>query len=174
MHTNTIKTYTEAGLISLSEQRKLTVSKYVTRSLPVTNSITEETFIDSNRDYPKRSQNKPSIHPIRNYTNDLVRYDINTSPTNIASNVSGNIKNAKFHTGYTGSKKSENTSILVIEAREHNNIGQNHIKNVTNGSVLDSLDSGAGFIIPDLKLQKSLYLGKGFSGVICHINGIKL
>ena len=33
----------------------------------------------------------------------------------------------------------------------------------TDGSVLNSLDSGAGFVIPDLKVQKSFYLGKGFS-----------
>ena len=33
----------------------------------------------------------------------------------------------------------------------------------TNGSVLGSLDSGAGYVIPDLKVQKSFYLGKGFS-----------
>ena len=35
VHTNTIKTYTAAGMISLSEQRKLAVSKYVIRSLSV-------------------------------------------------------------------------------------------------------------------------------------------
>ena len=28
---------------------------------------------------------------------------------------------------------------------------------------MDSLDSGAGFVIPDLKVQKSFYLGNGFS-----------
>ena len=28
---------------------------------------------------------------------------------------------------------------------------------------MDSLDSGARFVIPDLKVQKSFYLGKGFS-----------
>ena len=28
---------------------------------------------------------------------------------------------------------------------------------------MDSLDSGAGFVIPDLKVQKSFYLGKGVS-----------
>ena len=72
VHTKTIKTYTEAGMISLSEQRKLAVSKYVIRSLSVTNSVTEEIFIDSNRDYPKISQHIPSTQPIRNYTNDLL------------------------------------------------------------------------------------------------------
>ena len=71
VHTNTNKSYAEAG-ISLSEQRKLAVSKYVIRSLAVINSVTEEYFIDSNKDYLKRAQNIPSIQPIRNYINDLI------------------------------------------------------------------------------------------------------
>ena len=53
---------------------------------------------------------------------------------------------------------------LAIQVGEHlDNKYQNHIKIFTDGSVLDSLDSGAGFVIPDLKVQKSFYLGKGFS-----------
>ena len=73
--------------------------------------------------------------------------------------------NAKFDTDYTDLKKSEATNILTIEAREHLiNSYQNHIKIFTDGSVLDSLDSGAGFVIPELlKVQKSFYLGKVFS-----------
>ena len=46
VHTNTSKSYAEAGMISLSEQRKLAISKYVIRSLVVINSVTEEMFID--------------------------------------------------------------------------------------------------------------------------------
>ena len=46
VHTNTSKSYTEAGMISLSEQRKLAISKYVIRSLAVITSVTEEIFID--------------------------------------------------------------------------------------------------------------------------------
>ena len=62
--------------------------------------------------------------------------------------------NAKIDTGYTDLKKSESTNILTTEVREHliNNY-QNHIKILTDGSVLDSLDSGAGFVIPELKVQ---------------------
>ena len=72
--------------------------------------------------------------------------------------------NAKFDTDYTDLKKSESASILIIEVREHlNNKYQNHINFFTDGSVLVSLDSGAGFVIPDFKVQKSFYLGKGFS-----------
>ena len=48
-------------MISLSEQRKLAISKYVIRSLAVINSVTEDIFIDSNKNYPKRTQNIPSI-----------------------------------------------------------------------------------------------------------------
>ena len=78
--------------------------------------------------------------------------------------------NAKFDTDYTEKKKekkekrrSESTNILAIEVRERlNNNYQNHIKIFTDGFVLNS-DSGAGFVIPDLKVQKSFYLGKGFS-----------
>ena len=61
VHTNTSKSYAEAGLISLSEQRKLAISKYVIRSLAIINSVTEEVFTDSNKGYPKRAQNISSI-----------------------------------------------------------------------------------------------------------------
>ena len=68
--------------------------------------------------------------------------------------------NAKFDTDL---KKSESTNILAIQVREHlNNKYQNHIKIFTDGSVLDSLNSGAGFVIPELKVQTSFYLGKVF------------
>ena len=70
--TRTNKSYAEAGMISLSEQRKLAISKYVIRSLAVINSVTEDFFIDSNKDYPKRAQNIRSIQPISNYINDLI------------------------------------------------------------------------------------------------------
>ena len=69
--------------------------------------------------------------------------------------------NAKFDTDL---KKSESANILTIQVREHviNNY-QNYIKIFTDGSVLDSLDSWAGFVISELKVQTSFYLGKFFS-----------
>ena len=60
-------------MISLSEQRKLAISINVIRSLAVINSVTEEFFIDSNKDYPKSAQNISSVQPIRNYINDLIK-----------------------------------------------------------------------------------------------------
>ena len=62
--------------------------------------------------------------------------------------------NAKFDSGFTDLKKNESTNILAIQVREHlNNKYQNNFKIFTDGSVLDSLDSGAGFVILDLKVQ---------------------
>ena len=66
--------------------------------------------------------------------------------------------NARFDTDYTDLKKSESTNILTSEVREHliNNY-QNHIKIFTDVSILDSLDSRVGFVIPDLKMQKIFF-----------------
>ena len=80
---------------------------------------------------------------------------------------------AKFDADYTDLKKSESTNILAIEVRQYlNNNYQNYIKIFTDISVLGSLDSGAGFVIPDLKMQVFL-LRVGFLDihiwVICNI-----
>ena len=45
VHINTSKSYAEAGMISLSEQRKLAISEYVIRSLAVINPLTEDFFL---------------------------------------------------------------------------------------------------------------------------------
>ena len=63
--------------------------------------------------------------------------------------------NAEFDTDYTDLKKNEPTNILAIEVREHlNNNCQNRTNIFTHGSVLDS---GSGFVIPDLKGQKLVF-----------------
>ena len=110
VHTNTSKSYAEAG-ISLSEQRKLAISKYVTRSLAVINSVTEDIFIDLNKDYPKSAQSISSIQPIRNYINDLINecnIDIKSIPVLPTSPQMPQWEhiNAKFDTDYTDLKKS--------------------------------------------------------------------
>ena len=139
----------------------------------------------SNKDYPKRTPNMPSIQPIRNYVNDLINecnIDIKLIPVIPTSPQMPQWEhiNAKFDTDYTDLKKTESINILTIEVREHliNNY-QNNVKIVTDCSVLDSLDSGAGFVIPELIVQKSFYLGKFFFlhihiRVVCNINGIEI
>ena len=56
--------------------------------------------------------------------------------------------NTKFDIDYTDSKKCETVNILA------NWKLSKLYKMLTNGSFLGSLDSGAGYVIPDLKVQK--------------------
>ena len=131
-HTNANKSYTEAGMIYLSEQRKLAVSKYAVRSLAVNNSVTEEMFIDSNNDYRTRDQSIPSSQTIRNYIDDLIS-ECNTYITSIPDLPASpqmpqwEHMNAKFDTDYTDLKKSKSTNISVIEVRERLNLSLIHI-----------------------------------------------
>ena len=80
-------------------------------------NATEETFIHSNKDYPKRVQNIPSNQPIRNYINDLINecnIDITSIPVLAASPRMPQWEhiNAKFDTDYTDLEKSESTNIV--------------------------------------------------------------
>ena len=88
--------------------------------------VTEGIFIDSNRHYPKRAQNIPSIQPIRNCINDLINeyyIDITSIPFLPTSPPMPQCEhiNVKFDTDYTDLKKSETANILAIEVREHLN-----------------------------------------------------
>ena len=68
-----------------------------------------------------------------------------------------------FDTDYTDLKKSESTNILAIQVREHlNNKYQNYIYIFFLLNVLSFC--GAGFVIPDLKVQKSFYLSPFLNG----------
>ena len=66
--------------------------------------------------------------------------------------------NAKFDTSYTDSKKSETTNISAKEVRDL--LNKNYQNHIYDGSILDSLDSGDGFVIPDLKVQKFFIFGR--------------
>ena len=82
-------------------------------------------------------------------------------------------RSARFDTDYTDSKKSAYANILAIDVRKYlNDNYQNHINIFTDRSVLDSLEGGAGFAIPDLKVQTSFYLWKEFSLFISELYAI--
>ena len=123
VHTNTSKSYADAGMIPLSTQHKLVISKYVIRSLAVINSVREEIFIHSKKNYPKSAQNISSIQPIRNYINDLINecnIDIKSVPVIPTSPQMPQWEhiNARFDTDYTDLKKSESTNILAIPSSD--------------------------------------------------------
>ena len=108
------------------------------------------------------------LYPDSNYINDLINkciIDIKSIPVLPTSPQMPQWEhiNGKFDTDYTDLTKGESTNILAIHVREHlNNKYQNHIKIFTDGSVLDSLDSGAGFIKSCIKSEKIFLLREGF------------
>jgi len=169
VHSNTLKTYKEVGFLSLSEQRKLAAAKYMVRSISVDNSVKDELLLDSVTDYPKRARNITFLQPLKNYVSDILsecNVDIElVSPLPVSPILpQWEHSNANFEIEYTKNNKTDNIHLLVNEVREHmEEKYANYIKVYTDGSVLDSSECGAGFIIPDLKIQRSYYLGRGFS-----------
>jgi ribonuclease HI len=167
VHSNTVKTYKEAGILSLSEHRKLSVAKYIIRGLSVPNSAEDGILLNA-ENYPKRAKNITYLQPVLNYTYDLMQTcnvsieDIPVMPTTPIFPQWEHCP-AIFDTDYTKIQKEE-INLLTLEAKAH--LVKNydyHLKIFTDGSVLPSTDSGCGFVIPDLKIQKAFYLGKRFS-----------
>ena len=168
-HANTLKTYKETHLLPLSDQRKLAVSKYVIRSLAVSNSVRDEIFYNQERDYPKRARTISFLQPIFNYTNELMKNnnidiaDIPILPT-VPKIPPWEHLSAKFDTDYTDIRKEENQNLLMTEAKIHLDTHYfHHLKVFTDGSVLESGKSGAAFVIPGLKVQKSFHIGRNYS-----------
>jgi len=168
IHSSTIKTYKEACILPLDDHRKLSVSKYVVRSLSIENSVRQDIFTDANIDFPKRAKQIPYLQPIRNYTMDLFEkgnIDITSIPImpTFSSIPKWEYLKAKFDIDYTETKKDD-AHILSAEVKQHLDCHYNfHLKIFTDGSVLESTDTGSGFVIPDLEVQRSYYLGRGFS-----------
>ena len=169
VHTNTLKCYKEIGILPLCDQRKLATAKYAVRSLSVPNSVRDELLIDSERDYPLRAQNIPYLEPTNNYISEI------TSPCNVDLSSIQVVSSlsplppwehicANFDVDYTEYKKSDNSNILVNEVKQHLQEKYSfHLKIFTDGSVTESQQCGSGFVIPDLGIKRSYYLGKGFS-----------
>ena len=168
VHSDTLKTYREANLLPLDDHRKLATAKYITRCVSISNSVTNEIFFDSRQDFPKRAQNISYLQPIKNYTEELFkRCDIDiksVSKTPLIPIIpQWELISAKFDTDYTTLKKDDNINLISTEAKEHmENKYPYHLNIFTDGSVLD-LYTGAGFVIPALKIKQSFCLGKGFS-----------
>jgi ribonuclease HI len=168
-HSNSIKCYKEAGILPLSEYRKLASAKYITRCLMVPNSVRDEIFTDADRDYPQRAKSIWYLQPIKNYTLDLFE-GCNIDISNIQQRPIIPIMpqwehfNADFDYNYTTCNKSEDMHVLVNEVKEHiNNNYSNFLKIYTDGSVLENGNCGSAFVIPSMKLERSFHLGKGLS-----------
>jgi ribonuclease HI len=153
--------------LSLSEFRKLSVAKYIVRGLLTPNSAEDGILLNA-ENYPKRAKRITYLQQTLNYTGDLLQscnINIEDIPIMPTTPIVPQWEHcfAIFDTEYTTVKKEE-INLLTVEANNHLfNKYEYHLKIFTDGSVLPSTDSGCGFVIPDLKIQKDFYLGKRFS-----------
>jgi ribonuclease HI/exonuclease III len=178
VHTNTINTYKEVGVLPLSNQRMLAVSKYFLRSQSIRNSLSDELKLNAEYDYPKRAKDLNYLQPIYNYVKDfIVSCDIDLFDVPIVP-VSPQIpqwehNNADYTVNYTCYKKKENPNLITSDALQYiNEQYPNHLKIYSDGSVLESADVGCGFVIPDFKIKRSYFLGKHFSIFTAELVGI--
>ena len=81
---------------------------------------------------------------------------------------------AHFDIDHTLTKKDENPHILATSVRSHlaDNYS-NHLKVFTDGSVLGN-QTGAGYVIPALKVEKSYHIGRNFSIFTAELTAILL
>jgi ribonuclease HI/L-rhamnose mutarotase len=177
IHTNTAKAYKLAGIIPLDEWRKICCAKYIVRACAVDNSTDEELFVRSDLVFPKQAQKVQSFQTISTFTKDLVQIDLlhlQNSPKNLVSPIPPwELEKAKYDIYYCNENKTRSINITVVEAQLHlNEQYSRHLKIYTDGSVLETGEAGAAFVIPEFNISESYYLGKGYSIFSAELVGI--
>ena len=178
IHTSSLKTYGEIGILPLNDMRKLASAKYTTKMKTIAHDMDTELNVKSDVDFPKRARNISSQMTIKTYTSEL------TNANELCDTVVAKLpqffpipkwelERASFDIDHTSLKKDINLNILSTSVQSH--INENyplHLKIFTDGSVLENNNSGAAFLIPDLKVEKSFYLGKNKSIFTCELMAI--
>ena len=178
MHASNKQTYTVAGLLPLDEYRKLASAKFVVRcsSMP-DNFIGDELQIRSDVDFPKRAKDISSQKTITTYTSALITEsgidlrDVSSKPL-YSPLPTWEMLKANYDINYYEYKKDDNINLTVSSARIHMaEKYYNHLHIFSDGSVINNI-AGAGFTIPSLKVQKSIYIGKNVSIFTAELIGI--
>ena len=179
-HTSCLRTYNEIGILPLDEIRQLASAKYIIRTKTINHNMETELNIMSNKDFPKRAQNIKSQMTINTYTSELFSSDdltlndkkIAKRPT-FFTTPKWETKRAKFDIDHTPLKKENDVNLLTTSVKSHiNEKYPLHFKIYTDGSVLNNNNSGAAFVIPDLKIEQSFHLGKNKSIFTCELMAI--
>ena len=179
-HASNKETYREAGVLPLVQYRELATSKFMVRICTNENFIEEELKLKSDTDFPKRATHISSQITIASYTSNLM----DNSKINIKNIVAmpsytplplWETPKPLFDINYIGMNKDDNINITTLIAKTHmHEKYQNHLQIYTDGSVLDDNNVGAAFVIPELKVEKSYYLGSNLSIFTAELAGILL
>ena len=144
------------------------------------NFIEEELMLQSDSDFPKRATNISSQITIATYTSNLM----DSSNINIKNIVAmpcytplplWETPKPLFDIDYIGMNKDDNINITILTAKINmQEKYQNHLQIYTDGSVLDDNNVGASFVIPELKVERSYYIGSDLSIFTAELTGILL
>lgn len=169
IHTKTLKAYSTAGILPLDDWRKLSCAKYIIRAKAVTNFTNDELNIRSDITFPRRARKVKGFETIASYVRDVFE-DCQVIPDTVTKKVITSptpmweLEKANFDYNYTDHKKTDGKSIVAVDARIRlQEKYHSHLNVYTDGSVLSSGETGAAFVIPDLKVSESFHLGKGIS-----------
>ena len=160
------KTYKEAGILPLSDHRLLYTCNYVVRARAVPNSIMSE--LDDNIYVCREIRNKSVYMSLSDYTSEVFK-NTNLSLDNIAHiplcpYPPWLCEQADIIYEYCNITKNDNPLIIASIAKELINTRFRYFLRVfTDGSVSDSSDVGAAFVVPDFKIEKRYHLPKGCS-----------
>jgi ribonuclease HI len=116
------------------------------------------------------AKSKPKIHkvttPFSSYTKDITAI-VDKQPTCLqqSSTPSWALKQPKVDYKYAEKYTKVNDQLLIttIAKERIENYYSSHVKYYTDGSVLDTKDSGCAFVTPELKTQQNFRLNKGVS-----------
>ena len=169
IHTPTIATYEEVGVLSLNDYRRLSSAKYIVRSGSIENVNVHENVLRSDLQFPKRARTINCLTTVATYTSDIQsRSGLNSKDIAKRSLVSPippwELIRANFDLNNDELKKSDNPHLLAasFRSRVHSQY-PNHLKVYTDGSLTDNNMAGAGFVIPGLKKERSFHIGKDHS-----------
>ena len=167
IHASCLRTYMEAGVLPLDEYRKAASSKYIVRST-TTDINTEEINIKSDIDFPKRARSISSYVTLNTFISSSPETQgLITKEKKIAQRPfifptpSWELQRPMFDIEYTDIVKEDNSHLLTSTVKSHlDSKYSHHLKIYTDGSKLENRETGAAFLIPDLKVEKYYYLGK--------------
>jgi ribonuclease HI len=168
--------YQNIGWLPLRDQSKLLTAKFQTKSLRVSNNVktvlTQEYSSNNDVHRQRLRKNHPQIYksttPISSYTEDLndLMLPISSDPSPLVSNsFSLGCMQAQFDFAYADSyAKNDNPLLLASLAKERINMFyRDHLKYYTDGSILNSGETGCAFIAPDLQVKEMFKLNSGVS-----------
>ena len=176
--TNTLKCYSEAGVLPLNVQRQLAGAKFITRFLAIPENTFRNDILFSSKDYPNRAKNIPYLKTLYDYCEKIFEEcklnvsEIQESPITPVL-PPWEHSQAIFDIDYDPLYKNEDPFRLISNVRMHlENQYKNYLRIYTDGSVIEGSFCGSGFVIPDLNIKKSFHIGQHFSIFTCELFSI--